>query len=81
MIIATTVLPDATVASYSYQLTAINAGSSPSWSMSGLPAGLSLGTATGLISGTPTAAGVYHFTVSVTTSTNTDTQDFTLTVK
>ena len=44
-------------------------GTSPfTWSVSAgaLPAGLTLGASTGLLSGTPTAAGTYSFTVKVT---------------
>jgi hypothetical protein len=53
---------------YSDQLT-VTGGTSPfTWSVSSgtLPAGLSLGASTGLLSGTPTAAGTASFTVMVT---------------
>ena len=55
-------------AAYSDQLT-VTGGTSPfTWSVSAgtLPAGLTLGASTGLLSGTPTAAGSYSFTVKVT---------------
>ena len=55
-------------AAYSDQLT-VTGGTSPfTWSVSAgtLPAGLTLGASTGLLSGIPTAAGSYSFTVKVT---------------
>jgi Putative Ig domain/IPT/TIG domain len=53
---------------YSDQLT-VTGGTSPfTWSVSAgtLPPGVTLGASTGLLSGTPTAAGSYSFTVEVT---------------
>ena len=53
---------------YSDQLT-VTAGTSPfTWSVSSgsLPPGVTLGASTGLLSGTPTTAGTYSFTVKVT---------------
>jgi hypothetical protein len=44
-------------------------GQTLSYSASGLPAGLSIGTSTGLISGTPTAAGTSSVTVTATDTT------------
>jgi hypothetical protein len=64
-------LPEGTVnTAYSATLTASGGASPYTWSiLSGiLPAGTSLGTATGAISGTPTAAGSYNFSVQVTDS-------------
>jgi hypothetical protein len=50
--------------SFSFQIVATN--SPTSYSASGLPTGLSLNTSTGLISGTPTAAGSYSVTIGAT---------------
>ena len=53
-----------------------------SWSITNgaLPAGLTLGAATGVISGTPTAAGVYNFTVDVSDGSFDAQQALTLTI-
>lgn len=48
--------------SFTYQITATN--SPMSYAASGLPAGLSVNTSTGLISGTPVASGVSNVTIS-----------------
>lgn len=69
--ITTTSLPGATVGqSYSAQLSASNEAGAVSgvWSAGDLPDGLSLDASTGIIYGTPTAAGSYPITVSFTAS-------------
>ncbi len=69
--------------SYSDQLT-MTGGTSPiTWSVSTgtLPPGLTLNASTGLLSGTPTTAGTYSFTVKVTDNSGlTATEPVTLTV-
>ncbi len=63
---------------FSYQ---IAASSSPtSYSAPGLPAGLSINTGTGLISGTPTALGVTAVTISATNASGTAMQTLTITI-
>jgi len=68
---------------YSSQLT-VTGGTSPfTWSVSSgsLPAGVTLNASTGLLSGTPTAAGTYSFTVKVTDKSGlTDTKSVSLSV-
>src|ERR1019366_7213751 len=50
--------------SFSYQIVAT--GAPTTYGATGLPAGLTLNTATGLVSGAPTAAGTYTVTLSAT---------------
>ncbi len=68
---------------YSDQLT-VTGGTSPyAWSVSAgtLPPGLTLGASTGLLSGTPTTAGNYSFTVKVTDHSGlTDTEPVTMSI-
>ncbi len=63
---------------FNYQITATN--SPTSFSAPDLPAGLSINTGTGLISGTPTAAGSPSITLSATNASGTGTATLALTV-
>jgi hypothetical protein len=62
---------------FSYQITASN--SPTSFGATGLPAGLSVNTTSGSISGTPTTAGTSDVTLSATNSGGTGTATLTLT--
>lgn len=64
--------------SFSYQISATN--SPTSYAASGLPSGLTLDTGTGLISGTPAAAGNSTVTLSATNGAGTGTATLTLSV-
>jgi hypothetical protein len=69
LIVTTASLTDGKVASsYSQTLSASGASGSTTWAVSigSLPAGLTLNTSTGVISGSPTTAGTTNFTVLVT---------------
>jgi PKD repeat protein len=63
---------------FNYQITATN--SPTSFSAAGLPAGLSVNTATGLISGAPSVAGVFNVTLGATNAGGSDTKTLVLTV-
>ncbi|MGH2811589.1 MAG: putative Ig domain-containing protein, partial [Actinomycetota bacterium] len=81
--ITTTSLPGGTVGrSYNQTLAAIGGTTPYDWSWSGdTPPGLTLGAATGTISGTPTAPGTYNFTVQVTDAgSQSDSRPLTITV-
>jgi hypothetical protein len=63
---------------FSYQITAL---SSPTgYAATGLPAGLTVNSGTGLISGKPTAAGTSAVTLSATNSTGTGSTKLTVTI-
>ena len=64
--IGTTALPNGNVG-IAYSATLAASGGTPpySWSAPGLPAGLSINSATGVISGTPTQSSAYAFVVTV----------------
>jgi len=83
----TTTCPDGTVGAVYSKVLSASGGVTPyTWSIDSgsLPAGLSLGSSTGEISGTPTTAGTSSFTVKVTDSgtptASTDTQDLAITI-
>jgi hypothetical protein len=63
---------------FSYQITASNAPTG--FAASGLPAGVTLNSGTGLISGTPTAAGTSTVTLSATNGSGTGNATLTLTI-
>ncbi|STQ98598.1 putative Ig domain-containing protein [Janthinobacterium lividum] len=69
--IAPSTVPAAAVGSaYSQSVTAANGGAPYTYAISAgaLPAGLTLNASTGVLSGTPTAGGVFNFTVRATDS-------------
>ena len=71
--ITTTSLPSGTQSTaYSATLTATSGTTPYTWSLASgtLPSGLTLASATGVISGTPTATGTSNFTVTVTDATS-----------
>jgi hypothetical protein len=63
---------------FTYQITATN--SPTSYGATGLPAGLSVNTTTGVISGTPTAGGTSSVTLSATNSSGTGNATLTLAI-
>jgi len=63
---------------FSYQITASN--NPTSFNATGLTNGLSVNTETGLISGTPTTAGIFTSTISATNNGGTGTATLTLTI-
>ena len=80
--ITTESLPEGTVGTAYNQLLGATGDATITWSLasgSTLPAGLSLGT-DGTISGKPTTAGTYTFTVTATNASGSDSKEFTLTI-
>lgn len=86
LVITTTSMPAGSVGVAYSQAIAATGGVTPySWSVvsGSLPGGLSLGSSTGVVSGTPTAAGTSYFTVQVSDSqqpADTDTQALSIVV-
>ena len=78
VIFSSTAASGAVATSFSYQITATNAPTS--YGATGLPAGLSLNSATGLISGTPSAAANATVTLSAANSSGTGNATLTLTI-
>ena len=79
--ITTASLPDGKeYTAYNETLQADNTPTQWSVTSGSLPAGLTLNSGTGVISGTPTAAGTYNFTVTATNGNGSDSKAFTLTV-
>jgi len=85
LIVAPTSLPDGTVDASYYETITASGGTSPylfAVTAGALPSGLTLDSNTGVLSGTPTAAGTYPFTVQVTDASNgTATQNYNLAVQ
>ncbi|BCY27651.1 choice-of-anchor D domain-containing protein [Flavobacterium okayamense] len=63
---------------YTYDIVATN--SPTSYSATGLPAGLSINTTTGQITGAVATAGVYNVTISATNAYGTDTETLVITI-
>jgi uncharacterized protein YhjY with autotransporter beta-barrel domain len=63
---------------FSYQITASNVPTS--YNATGLPAGLTVNTTTGLISGTPTVNGTFTVTISAANTSGTGTATLTITL-
>ena len=81
--ITTTSLSDGTVGTAYSQPLAADGTTPITWSIESggtLPTGLSLNESTGAITGTPTAAGTYNFTVKAENSYGSDSKQFSLTI-
>ena len=63
---------------FTYTITATNTPTS--YSATGLPAGLSINTTTGIISGTPTVSGTFNITITATNGIGSDNQTLVLTL-
>jgi hypothetical protein len=79
---ASTLASGAVGAAYSQTLTA--SGSAPfTWTVTAgaIPSGLTLNSASGVISGTPAVAGTFSFTIQVQNAAGTGSQQFSLTIR
>ena len=82
-VITTASLPDSATIGTAYAATVVATGSpAPTFSVTSgsLPDGLTLNEVTGVISGTPTTADSYTFTITATNSEGTAAQDYTIVV-
>lgn len=82
-VITTPTLPDGLV-DQGYTATVATTGAGPitlAVTAGELPPGLTLDPNTGLVSGTPTAAGSYTFTVTATNQYGTDAQEYTIVIR
>ena len=77
--ITTTTLPNGTVDT-EYKQTLTATGNNIRWSSDDLPEWLTLDNSTGVITGTPTTANTYTFTVTAENSAGSDDKKFTLTI-
>ena len=77
--ITTTTLPNGTVDT-EYKQTLTATGNNITWSSDDLPEWLTLDNSTGVITGTPTTADTYNFTVTATNNAGSDSKEFTLTI-
>ncbi|MGE3852864.1 MAG: putative Ig domain-containing protein [Planctomycetota bacterium] len=76
-------LPAATrnAPNYSQSFTGTNGKAPLAWSATGLPAGMSINSSTGALTGTPTASGNFNVAVTLTDANGkTDVENYTLTV-
>ena len=78
--ITTDSLPNGTVGE-SYTATLEATGNNITWSSSGMPEWMTLGSSTGVISGTPTTADTYTFTVTATNASGSDSKEYMLNIK